>query len=139
MAGSLNKVMLIGTLGKDPESRTTQNGNNVASFSMATNERFTDKQGQKVDKTEWHKIVLWGALANVAKYLRKGSSVYIEGKITTRSYEDKQNQKRYVTEIIGSSVQMLDKKESGGQASSNFATGQQQGFKLPQAEDDLPF
>ncbi len=109
MAG-VNKVILIGNLGKDPETRTFEGGTKKASFSLATAESFKDKDGNKQDRTEWHNVVFWGNLVDViGKYLKKGSQVYIEGKLTTRSYEDKEGQKKYITEILGQSLTMLGK------------------------------
>ena len=127
MSGSLNKVMLIGTLGKDPEVKTTPQGAKVTSFSVATNERYTKKSGEKVDKTEWHKIVMWRGLADVAeKYLRKGSKAYFEGKLTTRSWDDPQSgQKRYSTEIVANEMVMLGSPEGRGQTAGS---PQQTGF-----------
>ena len=109
--GSLNKVILIGNLGKDPEIRTTPGGAKVANFSIATTERYTDKQGQKVDKTEWHNIVMWRGLADVAeRWLKKGAMVCIEGKLETRSWEKTPGDKRYSTDINASNMQMLGSK-----------------------------
>ena len=108
----LNKVMLIGNLGKDPEVQTLDKNIKVAKFSLATTERFKDDKGQIHTLTDWHSIVLWRGLAELAeKYLHKGSTIYIEGKNKPRAFEDKQGIKRYVTEIIGEQVLMLDKKE----------------------------
>ncbi len=109
----LNKVILIGNLGKDPELRHLDSGKAVANFSLATSETYKNKSGERVSNTEWHNIVLWSPLAEVAeKYLRKGSQVYIEGKISSRTYEDKEGNKKYITEITGKSLVMLgDKKE----------------------------
>ena len=107
MAG-VNKVILIGNLGKDPEVRHLDNGVAVANFSLATTESYTNKQGDRVNQTEWHNIVLWRGLAEVAeKYLKKGSSVYIEGKIKTRKWEDKEGINRYNTEILADNMTML--------------------------------
>ncbi|MFM2019038.1 MAG: hypothetical protein RL007_2694, partial [Bacteroidota bacterium] len=101
MAG-VNKVILIGNLGKDPEVRYLEGGIAVANFPVATTETFRDKMGNKQEQTEWHQIVLWRKLAEVAeKYLRKGQQVYIEGKIRSRNWEDKEGNKRYTTEIFG--------------------------------------
>lgn len=109
---SLNRVCLIGNLGKDPEIRSIPSGSKVASFSIATTESYTGKDGNKQDKTEWHNIVLWRGLADIAeKYLRKGSQVYIEGKLQTRSWDDKDGQKRYITEIVAENLVMLGKPE----------------------------
>lgn len=113
--GSLNKATLIGNLGKDPEVRAIPSGAKVANFSIATTESYTDKNGQKVDKTEWHNIVMWRGLAEVAeKYLRKGSQVYIEGRLQTRSWDDQNGQKRYTTEIMADNMVMLGRPAGGG-------------------------
>jgi len=112
---SLNKVMIIGNLGKDPEIRNTPAGAKVANFSVATNESYTDRNGQKVDRTEWHRIVMWRGLAEIAeKYLRKGSTAYFEGKLSTRSWEDNNGQKRYSTEIVVDNMQILGSRNAGG-------------------------
>lgn len=109
MAGSVNKVILIGHLGKDPEMRYTAAGLAVANITVATNEYSKDKQtGEKVEKTEWHRVVFFDKLADiVGQYLRKGSLVYLEGKLQTRKWQDKDGSDRYTTEIIGSDMQML--------------------------------
>jgi len=106
----INKVILIGNLGKDPEVRTLENGTKVANFSVATSESYKNKEGERVTQTEWHNIVLWRGLAEIAeKYLQTGSQVYIEGKIKTRSWEDGGGNKKYITEIIGDNIVMLSK------------------------------
>jgi single-strand DNA-binding protein len=111
MAGSVNKVILIGNLGKDPEVRHLENGASVANFSLATSETYKDRtSGERKTITDWHNIVLWRGLAEIAeKYLKKGSKIYIEGKLRTRSYEDQNGQTRYVTEVVGDELTMLDK------------------------------
>ena len=110
MAGSLNKVTLIGRLGQDPEVREVGTSK-VANFSIATDESYTDRSGNKVEKTEWHKIVMWNKAAeNAQAFLKKGSLVYVEGKIETRSWENDSGEKRYTTEIKSFSFQMLDNK-----------------------------
>lgn len=111
MAGSVNKVILIGNLGKDPEVRHLENGASVANFSLATSESYKDRtSGERKTITDWHNIVLWRGLAEIAeKYLKKGSKVYIEGKLRTRSYEDQNGQTRYVTEVVGDELTMLDR------------------------------
>jgi single-strand DNA-binding protein len=119
MAGTVNKVILVGRLGKDPELRSIPSGTSVAKFSLATDERFTDKNGDKQERTEWHNIVVWGKLAEICgQYLRKGKLVYIEGSIRTDSWDDKETGvKKYRTEIVANTMQMLDKKgddEGGG-------------------------
>ncbi|MCL2184076.1 MAG: single-stranded DNA-binding protein [Chitinispirillia bacterium] len=112
---SINKVILIGNLGRDPELRYTPQGRPVVNFSMATTERWTSKEGEKQEKTEWHNIVLWGRQAEIAnQYLKKGSSCYIEGRISTRSWEDKDKVKRYRTEIEGQILQFLGGGGGGG-------------------------
>lgn len=131
MAG-VNKVILVGNLGKDPEVRHLDNGRAVANFSVATSETYKNRQGERVTTTEWHNIVLWTPLAEVAeKYLKKGSQVYIEGKLTTRSWDDQEGNKRYTTEVVGREMKMLGSsqgmafpKESSGLArESNQGAG----------------
>lgn len=108
---SLNSVNLIGRVGKDPEVRNFEGGNKLATFTLATDESYTDRSGQRQDATEWHNIVLNGRLADIAeKYVRKGSMLYIGGKIKTRSWQDQQGQKHYQTEIVGLQLQLLDKR-----------------------------
>ncbi|MDR1719949.1 MAG: single-stranded DNA-binding protein [Dysgonamonadaceae bacterium] len=110
---SINKVILVGNVGKDPEVRYFDNGGSVANFSLATTEKgYTAANGTQVpDRTEWHNVVLWRGLAEIAeKYVRKGSKLYVEGKIRTRSYDDASGNKRYVTEIWGDNIELLDKK-----------------------------
>ena len=119
MAGSVNKVILIGRLGKDPEIKSIPSGQSVAKFTIATDERFTDRNGEKQERTEWHNIVAWGKLGEICgQYLKKGKLVYIEGSIRTDSWEDKESgQKKYRTEIIAQTMQMLDRRgddEGGG-------------------------
>jgi single-strand DNA-binding protein len=110
----VNKAILVGRLGKDPEVKHLEKGNVVANFSIATSESYTNKQGEKTETTEWHNIVIWGKLAEVAeKYLSKGSMVYLEGKIITRMWE-KDGEKKYTTEIVVFSMQMLDSKNKSG-------------------------
>lgn len=111
---SVNKVILIGNLGKDPEVRHLEGGVAVARFPLATSETFKDKTGQKQEKTEWHNVVLWRGLAEVAeKYLHKGQSVFIEGKIRTNQYQDKEGVQRYSTEIVADTMTMLGGRDSG--------------------------
>lgn len=114
---SLNSVNLIGRVGKDPEVRNFEGGNKLATFTLATDESYTDRSGQRQEATEWHNIVLNGRLADIAeKYVRKGSMLYIGGKIKTRSWQDQQGQKHYQTEIVGLQLQLLDKREAQPQA-----------------------
>jgi len=153
MAG-VNKVILLGNLGKDPEIRHLENGTPVASFSIATSETYKDKtSGERIEKTEWHNVVLWRGLAEVAeKYLHKGDQVYIEGKLRTRSWE-KDGVTRYTTEIVVDNMNMLSKRSSEDQGGGNVSSPQQQPAAQPtqsenpeavQAQnseelDDLPF
>ena len=114
---SLNKVMLIGRLGADPEIRYTPSGSAVANFRMATTEQWTSKEGEKQERTEWHKIVAWRKLGETCgEYLHKGSLVYIEGKLQTRDWEDRDGNKRWTTEIVAYRMQMLDRKGERGEA-----------------------
>ena len=107
---SINKVILVGNLGKDPELRHIGSGTAVCNFSLATTERFKNKQGEQQDKTEWHNIVVWAGLAEICgKYLTKGKQVYIEGRIQNRSYDDRDGNKRYISEIVASEMQMLSR------------------------------
>src|SRR5687768_2996210 len=114
--GSLNRAMLIGRLGKDPEVRYTQGGQAVATFSVATDHKWTSKSGEKQEKTEWHRIKAWGKLAELAgEYLSKGRQVYVEGRIETSEYTDKDGVKKYSTEINAQTITFLDSKGAGGQ------------------------
>jgi single-strand DNA-binding protein len=114
---SINKVILIGNLGRDPELRYTQGGSAVTNFTLATNEKWKDKDGNNQERTEWHRIVVWGRSAeNCAQYLQKGSSVFIEGRLQTREWEDKEGNKRQTTEINAASVQFLSGRGNGGGA-----------------------
>lgn len=116
---SINKVILVGNLGKDPELRYTPSGAAVANFTLATSERFKDKSGEWQEKTEWHNIVAWRQLAEICgKYLHKGKQVYIEGKIQTRSYDDRDGNKRYTTEIVADQMQMLGRAGDDGGGSA---------------------
>lgn len=120
MAGSVNKVILIGNLGRDPDVRTMQNGNKVATLSLATSESWRDKiTGDRKEKTEWHRIVIFGSLADIAeKYLARGSKVYVSGKLETRKWQNKDGADQYTTEVVlrgyGDELTMLDGKGSGG-------------------------
>ncbi len=123
MAKSVNKVILIGNLGKDPELKRTGSGIPVATITVATNERYKDKDGNWADRTEWHNVVLWQRLAEIAnEYLKKGGKVYIEGRLQTRSWDDKQSgQKRYMTEIVASDLVLLGGRGGeGGSGGSSF-------------------
>jgi len=132
MAG-VNKVILIGNLGKDPDVRHLEGNTTVASFPLATSESYKDKNGTKVEQTEWHNIVVWRGLADVAeKYLKKGATIYVEGKLRTRSWTSKEGEKRYTTEVIADTFTMLGKKESNN-------SPQQSSSPALEKEDDLPF
>lgn len=147
MARSINKVILIGNLGKDPEIRRMENGIAKASFSLATSESYRDKTSNEIKtNTDWHNIVLWRGLADVAeKYLRKGMQVYIEGKLKTRSYQDPGGATKYITEIVGENLVMLTKGTSGDNSSASQQQGSGQfgddisAADLDTATDDLPF
>jgi single-strand DNA-binding protein len=117
---SVNRVTLIGNLGRDPELRYTKDGQGVANFTVATNERWRDKQGGTQERTEWHRIVVWGKQGeNCAQYLQKGRSVYVEGRLQTREWEDKDGNKRQTTEIVAQSVQFLGGRGEGAPRDSS--------------------
>lgn len=139
---SLNKVMLIGKLGKDPEVRFTSSGQAVAGFSMATNEKFKNKSGEWEDRTEWHNITLWGKLAEIAgEYLSKGKMAYIEGRLQTRKWQDKNGNDRYTTDIVGDKLQLLSPKNDSSRSSETVphpATSERV-EEQPFQDDDIPF
>ena len=155
MAGkSVNKVILIGNLGKDPEVKYTPQGTPVAKLALATNERYKDKEGQWQDRTEWHNVVLWQRLAEIAgEYLKKGSKVYIEGRLQTRSWEDKQtNQKKYMTEVVANDLVLLGGRGEGAESSGGHARAATAGNSFDQrtpepetapstpiSDEDIPF
>jgi len=147
--GTVNKVILIGRLGGDPELRYTPNGDAVANFRIATNRVWKDQEGNQQERTEWHRIVAWRKLAErCGEFLRKGSHVYIEGRLETRSWEDKNGSRRFVTEVITDRMQMLDAK---GQVKASEQApppeevleekklAQGEGIKESEAEDEIPF
>ncbi len=148
---SVNKVILIGNLGKDPEVRYFDEKTAKASFTLATSETYTNKEGQKVTNTEWHNIVVWRGLAKVVEqYVKKGHKLYIEGKLTHRSWDDDKGQKHYFTEVVANSIEMLTPKGSNGEASQYQQETSQPASKVteqqappintaPQEDDDLPF
>jgi single-strand DNA-binding protein len=139
---SVNKVILVGNLGRDPELRYTQGGSPVANFTLATNERWRDKDGNNQERTEWHRIVVWGRSAeNCAQYLQKGSSVFVEGRLQTREWEDKDGNKRQTTEVNALSVQFLGGRGSGGGGRSPESGGSGPGGSGPEGPpgDDIPF
>jgi single-strand DNA-binding protein len=134
---SVNKVILVGNLGRDPELRYTQTGSAVANFTVATNERWRDKDGNNQERTEWHRIVVWGRTAeNCAQYLQKGRSVYVEGRLQTREWEDKDGNKRSTTEINALNVQFLGGRSGpgGGGDNSDYS-----GPGEAPPGDDIPF
>jgi single-strand DNA-binding protein len=136
---SVNKVILVGNLGRDPELRYTTNGTPVANFTMATTERWTDPSGEKKERTEWHRIVVWGKQAEiVGEYLRKGRQVYVEGSLQTREWTDREGAKRYTTEVRAMRVQMLGRaqdRESVPAGGGERVAEPEKGFD----EDDIPF
>ena len=150
---SINKVILVGNVGKDPDIRHLDSGVAVANFPLATSENYTAKNGDKVTSTEWHNIVMWRGLAEVAeKYVTKGKQLYIEGKIKTRSFDDKEGNKRYITEIVADVMQMLgtraDNQQNNNQQQQNntnqSGSNDFSGVSEPEHEDqgsddDLPF
>ncbi|HSW93378.1 MAG TPA: single-stranded DNA-binding protein [Gammaproteobacteria bacterium] len=146
--GSVNKVILVGNLGRDPEVRYTPNGVAVANVTLATTEIWKDKQsGENQERTEWHRVTLYTRLAEIAgEYLRKGSKIYLEGRLQTRKWQDKNTgQDRYTTEIIADSLQMLDSKGSGSSSDQTASSKSSAPADMPQAEpmdnfeDDIPF
>lgn len=153
MASGVNKVILIGRLGGDPEVRYTSNGGAVANFNMATNESWTDKSGQKQERTEWHKIVVWGKLGELCgQYLSKGRQAFVEGRLQTREWQDKEGNKRYTTEVVAQNIQFLggpgDRASSG---TSEYSSGPSAEFEPSNsgpspdfdskgmADDEVPF
>jgi single-strand DNA-binding protein len=143
MAKSVNKAILIGRLGRDPESRSTPSGTTLTKFSLATDEKFTDRSGERQERTEWHNIIAWGKLGEICgQYLRKGSLVYIEGSIRTDSWDDKETGKKmYRTEIVAQEMTMLDSKRdgsSGGGDRSYSAPATSSVADSPE-DDDVPF
>jgi single-strand DNA-binding protein len=143
MPNSVNKVILVGRLGKDPEVKYTQGGTPVAKFTLATNEVWKDQNGEKQERTEWHNIVAWTKLAEICgQYLNKGSRVYIEGRIQTRSWEDKEGNKRYTTEIRADNMVMLSGRpdEARPEKSAAAAASSDGGSVEPEiTDDDIPF
>jgi single-strand DNA-binding protein len=142
--GSVNKVILIGNLGKDPEVRHTPSGAAVANFSIATNESWNNREGQREERTEWHRVVAFGKLADICgQYLKKGKQVYIEGRLQTRSWEDRDGNKRYTTEVVASNMTMLGRAGDPG-ADSYAPPIQEDPFSGPSSgsgpgDDDIPF
>ncbi len=124
---SVNKVILIGNVGKDPETRYLEGGTAVSKFSLATSETYRNRDGEKITTTEWHNIVVWRGLAEICeKYVKKGSQLYIEGRIKSRSYNDKDGNTRYITEIVGDNMQMLGKRSDDLQENASGGGSYQQ-------------
>lgn len=145
---SINKVILIGNLGRDPEVRYLPNGDAVTNISLATTETWKDKEGTKQEKTEWHRVTFYRRLAEIAgEYLKKGSQIYVEGRLETRKWQDKEGQDRYTTEIIASEMKMLGSRAGSGEPADREAGGSGQRptgapakpSKLDDFEDDIPF
>jgi single-strand DNA-binding protein len=147
---SINKVILLGNVGKDPEVKHLERNVSVANFPLATSENYTNKSGEKVTTTEWHNIVCWRGLATLAEnYIRKGSQIYIDGRIKTRSYDAPDGSKRYVTEIYADTIQLLGKKAEGAPSENGTKSAQTPGVNEPNDHvsygnddkegDDLPF
>lgn len=141
--GSVNRVILLGNLGQDPELKYTPSGVAVTTVSLATNEMWKDSDGNRQERTEWHRVVMWRRLAEIAgEYLKKGSKIYVEGRLQTRSWEDKDGQKRYMTEVVADNMTMLDSK-GGDSGSSSSAPPKMESPPASDAdvveEDDLPF
>jgi len=146
MAKGINKAIILGRLGSDPEVRHTPSGSTVANFSVATSRSWKNKDGENVDETEWHRIVAWGRLAEICKeYLRKGSQIYLEGRIQTRDWEDQNGQKRYTTEIVMNEMQMLGTAGGGGGMGGGMGSSSQGTSIAPPVDpgpsnaDDVPF
>ena len=147
--GTLNKVMLIGNLGRDPEVRYMPNGQPVATITIATSEAWKDKaSGAQQERTEWHRVVMFRKLAEIAgEYLKKGSKIYIEGRLQTRKWQDKEGQDRYTTEVLADQMQMLDSRGGGGGGAANYAPeSESHGQDMAPAmagdggfDDDIPF
>lgn len=136
---SVNKVILVGNLGADPEIRYTPSGTAVANFRLATNEQWTNKNGEKAERTEWHRIVAWARLGEICgEYLKKGTQVYIEGRLQTKSWEDRDGNKRYTTEIVAQAMQMLGSPRKEGEADSmEERYPSEEPITIP--DDDIPF
>lgn len=138
MARGVNKVILLGSLGADPEMRFTQSGSAVANMRLATNEEWKDKEGQKQERTEWHSIAIFGKLAEIAgQYLRKGAQVYVEGSLRTRKWQDKDGADRYTTEIVANEMRMLGGKQQGEQRQTVEIGGGHMESRLATVGDDF--
>ncbi len=137
---SVNKVILIGNLGRDPEVRYTQGGSPVANFTMATTERWSDPSGEKKERTEWHRVVVWGKQAEiVGEYLRKGRPVYVEGSLQTREWTDRDGNKRYTTEVRAQRIQLLGRPDDRQAVAAAAPAEELAEPSAPFGEDDIPF
>ncbi len=138
---SVNKALIIGNLGQDPEIKYTQSGSPVANLSVATSERWKDKNtGEQKEQTEWHRVVVFGRLAEIAEqYLKKGSKVFIEGKIQTRDWEDSEGNKKYTTEVVAREMTMLDSRASMDSNTSSSDNSAKDAAKDDNSEEDIPF
>jgi single-strand DNA-binding protein len=143
---SINKVILVGNVGKDPEIRHLENGSAMCTFSLATSETYTNKNNERITNTEWHNLILWRGLAEVAqKYVKKGSQIYVEGKIRTRSWDDKDGNKRYSTDIVVDNMKLLGKRSDSEQGAAQAATSKAvveadtTYSAVMEPTDDLPF
>lgn len=138
--GNLNKVMLIGRLGQNPEIRTTTTGKAVVNLTLATSEYYKDQSGNRQERTEWHRVILWENTANIVnQYCRKGSQLFVEGSLQTRKWTDKDGNDRYTTEIVGRNIQLLDPKGTGqGQSQGNFSSGESANHHPPQRQSNYP-
>jgi single-strand DNA-binding protein len=143
MATGINKVILIGNLGRDPEIQNFENGVKKATFTLATTEAYKGKDGEKTTHTEWHNIVMWRGLADITeRFLKKGSTIYVEGRIRRREYEDKEGQKKFIYEILGDSMQMLGggpRRDEGNGGATHPEQAKEDIPAVPTPEDDLPF
>ena len=138
--GTVNKVILVGNLGDDPEVKTTPSGVQVANFSLATSEAWTDKDGERQERAEWHRLVLWRKLAEIAgQYLNKGNKIYIEGKLQTRSWEDQSGQRRYTTEVVVDQLEMLGGARASESHTAPAPAPASSGGGGDTPDDDLPF
>jgi single-strand DNA-binding protein len=135
----VNKVILVGRLGKDPETRYTSSGQAVCNFTMATDETYKDRAGERQKRTEWHRIVVWAKQAEIAQqYLRKGSLIYLEGRIQTRQWDDKEGQKRTTTEIVANNFRMLGGRGEGGSGAPGAGTGEADSHSQGSGSDEAP-
>ena len=138
--GSVNKVILVGNLGKDAELRYTPGGAAVATLRLATTDRYKDKEGQWQEQTEWHTVVVWGKTAeSLAEYLRKGKQIYVEGRLQTRSWDDKEGKKRYATEVKGDRIVLLGGRAPGGEREEPASPSEPAREAAELTDDDIPF